>query len=138
MISIPCKRSRNLDRKGYSRNLDRKGYNRNFENLSNHLHKKNNRCKLVFSSLNHISIHLPSCISFFFERTTFVSIFLTMSIPQAKMELRPLGNTGLKVSSVGFGASPLGSVFGPVAEVDAVATVREAFRQGINFFDTSP
>ncbi|KAG2238106.1 hypothetical protein Bca52824_092679 [Brassica carinata] len=29
-----------------------------------------------------------------------------MSIPQAKMELRPLGNTGLKVSSVGFGASP--------------------------------
>lgn len=61
-----------------------------------------------------------------------------MSIPQAKMELRPLGNTGLKVSSIGFGASPLGSVFGPVAEVDAVATVREAFRQGINFFDTSP
>lgn len=54
------------------------------------------------------------------------------------MELRPLGNTGLKVSSIGFGASPLGSVFGPVAEVDAVATVREAFRQGINFFDTSP
>ncbi|KAJ4873523.1 Uncharacterized protein Rs2_44796 [Raphanus sativus] len=36
--------------------------------------------------------------------------------------------------SVGFGASPLGSV----AEDDAVATVRQAFRLGINFFDTSP
>ncbi|CAD5329858.1 unnamed protein product [Arabidopsis thaliana] len=55
-----------------------------------------------------------------------------------KIELRALGNTGLKVSAVGFGASPLGSVFGPVAEDDAVATVREAFRLGINFFDTSP
>ncbi|XP_021655603.2 L-galactose dehydrogenase [Hevea brasiliensis] len=54
------------------------------------------------------------------------------------MELRPLGNTGLNISSVGFGASPLGSVFGPVSEDDAVASVREAFRRGINFFDTSP
>ncbi|KAF2320732.1 hypothetical protein GH714_030393 [Hevea brasiliensis] len=54
------------------------------------------------------------------------------------MELRPLGNTGLKISSVGFGASPLGSVFGPVSEDDAVASVREAFHRGINFFDTSP
>ncbi|CAN8229549.1 unnamed protein product [Cochlearia groenlandica] len=54
------------------------------------------------------------------------------------MELRLLGKTGLKVSAVGFGASPLGSVFGPVAEDDAFAAVREAFRLGINFFDTSP
>ncbi|CAA7037755.1 unnamed protein product [Microthlaspi erraticum] len=54
------------------------------------------------------------------------------------MELRPLGNTGLKVSSVGFGASPLGSHYSPVAEDDGIAAVREAFRLGINFFDTSP
>ncbi|MFS7968077.1 putative L-galactose 1-dehydrogenase [Helianthus anomalus] len=53
-------------------------------------------------------------------------------------ELRSLGNTGLKLSSVGFGASPLGSVFGPVSDEEAIATVREAFRLGINFFDTSP
>ncbi|TYH94306.1 hypothetical protein ES332_A12G032100v1 [Gossypium tomentosum] len=46
-------------------------------------------------------------------------------------EMRPLG-------SVGFGASPLGSVFGSVSESDAVASVLEAFRLGINFFDTSP
>ncbi|WOH04853.1 hypothetical protein DCAR_0624265 [Daucus carota subsp. sativus] len=56
----------------------------------------------------------------------------------AKMELRELGNTGLKLSSVGFGASPLGSVFGPVSDEVAIATVAQAFRRGINFFDTSP
>ncbi|GMI99280.1 L-galactose dehydrogenase [Hibiscus trionum] len=61
---------------------------------------------------------------------------MAMAVP--KQELRALGNTGLKLSSVGFGASPLGSVFGPVSESDAVASVREAFRLGINFFDTSP
>ncbi|KVI01865.1 L-galactose dehydrogenase [Cynara cardunculus var. scolymus] len=54
------------------------------------------------------------------------------------LELRSLGNTGLKLSCVGFGASPLGSVFGPVSDEEAIATVREAFRLGINFFDTSP
>ncbi|KAI3930710.1 hypothetical protein MKX01_037156 [Papaver californicum] len=56
----------------------------------------------------------------------------------AKLELRELGNTGLKLSSVGFGASLLGNVFGNVSEKDAIDTVREAFNLGINFFDTSP
>ncbi|KAG6789665.1 hypothetical protein POTOM_005784 [Populus tomentosa] len=58
--------------------------------------------------------------------------------PRPNLELRPLGNTGLKLSCVGFGASPLGSVFGPVSEHDAISSVREAFDLGINFFDTSP
>lgn len=62
----------------------------------------------------------------------------SMAASHPKLELRKLGNTGLKISSVGFGASPLGSVFGPVSEDDAVASVRQAFRLGINFFDTSP
>ncbi|GAB2268071.1 hypothetical protein Dimus_003046 [Dionaea muscipula] len=57
---------------------------------------------------------------------------------QRSLERRELGNTGLKVSCVGFGASPLGNVFGPVSEHEAIATVRQAFRLGINFFDTSP
>ncbi|KAG6762547.1 hypothetical protein NC652_023446 [Populus alba x Populus x berolinensis] len=61
-----------------------------------------------------------------------------MAYPHPNLELRPLGNTGLKLSCVGFGASPLGSVFGPVSEHDAISSVREAFRLGINFFDTSP
>jgi len=52
--------------------------------------------------------------------------------------VRGVGYTGLKVSSLGFGASPLGNVFGNVKEEDAIASVHEAFRLGINFFDTSP
>ncbi|XP_015893319.3 L-galactose dehydrogenase [Ziziphus jujuba] len=61
-----------------------------------------------------------------------------MALPHSKLELRPLGNTGLKLSSVGFGASPLGNVFGAVSEEEANASVRQAFHLGINFFDTSP
>ncbi|XP_062082439.1 L-galactose dehydrogenase [Humulus lupulus] len=61
-----------------------------------------------------------------------------MASSMGKVELRTLGNTGLKLSSVGFGASPLGNVFGPVSEDDAIASVRLAFSLGINFFDTSP
>lgn len=56
----------------------------------------------------------------------------------AGIGVRGVGNTGLKVSSLGFGASPLGNVFGNVKEEDAIASVHEAFRLGINFFDTSP
>lgn len=55
-----------------------------------------------------------------------------------EMELRELGRTGLKLSTVGFGASPLGNVFGDVSEEQANASVRLAFQSGINFFDTSP
>ncbi|KAK9163508.1 hypothetical protein Syun_004410 [Stephania yunnanensis] len=62
----------------------------------------------------------------------------TMAKEGSNLELRDLGNTGLKVSCVGFGASPLGRVFGPVSEEEAIASVRQAFRLGINFFDTSP
>jgi L-galactose dehydrogenase len=54
------------------------------------------------------------------------------------MELRELGATGLRVSPVGFGASPLGNVFGDIPRDVARATVRRALELGINFFDTSP
>ncbi|XP_072992790.1 L-galactose dehydrogenase [Typha latifolia] len=54
------------------------------------------------------------------------------------MERRELGNTGLKLSCLGFGASPLGNVFGQVSPDAALSTVRRAFELGINFFDTSP
>jgi hypothetical protein len=56
------------------------------------------------------------------------------------MELpkRKLGNTGLEVSILGFGASPLGNVFGDLNEADGIEAVHEAVRQGINFIDVSP
>ncbi|KAI5078596.1 hypothetical protein GOP47_0006267 [Adiantum capillus-veneris] len=56
----------------------------------------------------------------------------------ASLGLCELGRTGLRVSKLAFGASPLGNVFGDVKEEDAIASVHEAARLGINFFDTSP
>lgn len=54
------------------------------------------------------------------------------------LERRDLGNTGLRLSCIGFGASPLGNVFGLVSPDDALGAVRRALELGINFFDTSP
>lgn len=54
------------------------------------------------------------------------------------MRYNELGRTGLRVSALGFGASPLGHVFGPINEDEGVRAVREALDLGINFFDVSP
>ena len=54
------------------------------------------------------------------------------------MQYRWLIPTMPQVSSLGFGASPLGGVFGDVDETEAVATVHAAIDQGVNFFDVSP
>ena len=58
----------------------------------------------------------------------------------ARMTLprRPLCKGGPPVSNLGFGASPLGSVFAPVDEDLGVASVHEAVHLGVNFFDVSP
>jgi len=54
------------------------------------------------------------------------------------MHRRLLGRTGLSVSLVGFGGSSIGSVFRPVSQAEADATVRAALDAGINYFDTAP
>ena len=54
------------------------------------------------------------------------------------MEYRKLGNTGLEVSVLGFGASSLGGVFHQVDPEACVQTVLAALDGGINFFDVSP
>lgn len=54
------------------------------------------------------------------------------------MEYRTLGKTGWKVSVLGFGASPLGGVFGDITETEAALAVRTALDAGINFFDVAP
>ena len=52
------------------------------------------------------------------------------------METRPLGNTGLDVSALGFGAGPLGST--ELGEPESDAILREAIELGITVFDTAP
>lgn len=54
------------------------------------------------------------------------------------MQYRPLGRTGLSVSALAYGASPLGSVFRPVDEPEGIACVRRALDLGINLIDVSP
>lgn len=52
---------------------------------------------------------------------------------------RELGTTGLKVSSLSFGGSPLGNLYGAIVkEEDAIAAIHEAARLGVNLFDVSP
>ena len=54
------------------------------------------------------------------------------------MQYRTLGNTGLKVSVIGFGASPLGDEFGVVDPAEGERAIRAAIDLGINLFDVSP
>jgi L-galactose dehydrogenase len=54
------------------------------------------------------------------------------------MLYRMLGDTGLEVSILGYGASPLGGVFGLIDEDAGVAAVHEALRHGVNIIDVSP
>jgi L-galactose dehydrogenase len=51
---------------------------------------------------------------------------------------RPLGKTGLSLSLLGYGASPLGGVFGPVEQEDATRCVRTVLDAGINYIDVAP
>jgi L-galactose dehydrogenase len=54
------------------------------------------------------------------------------------MEYRPLGKTGLQVSVLGYGAAPLGGVFGEVSEAEGIGTVHAALDAGINYVDVAP
>ncbi len=54
------------------------------------------------------------------------------------MHNRPLGSTGLNISVLSYGASPLGSVFRSIDEEEGIRAVHTALELGINFIDVSP
>jgi len=54
------------------------------------------------------------------------------------MIYKALGKTGLNVSIVGFGASPLGDEFGAADPQEGQRAVHYAIERGINYFDVSP
>lgn len=54
------------------------------------------------------------------------------------MKYRKLGNTGLDVSVLSYGASSLGSVFRDVPKEEGIRTVHTALDMGINLIDVSP
>jgi aryl-alcohol dehydrogenase-like predicted oxidoreductase len=54
------------------------------------------------------------------------------------MDHRALGNAGIQVSAISFGASSLGGVFRTVDEDEAVAAVHAALDLGITYIDVAP
>ncbi|MGI9428440.1 MAG: aldo/keto reductase [Bythopirellula sp.] len=55
-----------------------------------------------------------------------------------KMEKRSLGNTGMDVSVLSFGASSLGAEFRKIVLAEAIDSVHVALAHGMNLIDTSP
>lgn len=53
------------------------------------------------------------------------------------MEKRTLGRTGLNVAVVGFGAMPIGGIYGPVDDAVSIKALHAAIDGGMNFIDTS-
>lgn len=54
------------------------------------------------------------------------------------MKLRPLGNTGLRVSEIGFGSWAIGgNSYGEVRDCDSMEALETAWDSGVNFFDTA-
>lgn len=56
----------------------------------------------------------------------------------SRIPYRQLGRTSLHISAIGFGASPLGDVFGAVDPEEGKRAVQMAIDEGINYFDVSP
>ena len=54
------------------------------------------------------------------------------------MENRPLGQTGIELSPLSFGASSLGAEFRKIDIPEALRAVHVAIDSGMNFIDTSP
>ncbi|MEO1134271.1 MAG: aldo/keto reductase, partial [Cyanobacteria bacterium J06639_1] len=53
------------------------------------------------------------------------------------MLYREFGQTGMNVSAIGLGTWNIGNQWGEIDEPTAIATVRSAFENGVNIFDTA-
>jgi len=54
------------------------------------------------------------------------------------MIYKQLGQTGLSVSALGFGAAPLGNEYGQIDPAEGARAVHHAIERGINYFDVAP
>ncbi len=53
------------------------------------------------------------------------------------MEFRELGRSGMRVSSISFGAWAIGGTWGKVDNKESMAALHRALDLGVNFFDTA-
>ena len=56
----------------------------------------------------------------------------------ANLATRPLGKSGLRVTTLGFGGAPLGNLYRAVPEAEARDALDAAIQLGIRYFDTAP
>lgn len=54
------------------------------------------------------------------------------------LQQRQVGNTSLKLDTLGFGCAPLGNLYHPVEDEDARALLDQAWQAGFRYFDTAP
>ena len=53
-------------------------------------------------------------------------------------EVRPVGATQLRVTTLGFGAASIGGLYAPVAEAVAIDVADHAYDLGVRYFDVAP
>jgi D-threo-aldose 1-dehydrogenase len=51
---------------------------------------------------------------------------------------RPLGRTSVQVSTLGFGAAPIGNLYAPIDDRQAQATLEVAWDVGVRYYDAAP
>ncbi|MCW0396253.1 Pyridoxal 4-dehydrogenase [Xanthomonas sacchari] len=56
----------------------------------------------------------------------------------AALAPRALGRSGVQLSTLGFGAAPIGNLYAEVDDAVALAAVADAYTAGIRHFDTAP
>ncbi len=54
------------------------------------------------------------------------------------LKQRPLGNTRISLTALGYGGTAMGNMFAAVSNADAQATLRAAWDAGVRYFDTAP
>lgn len=54
------------------------------------------------------------------------------------IDRRPVGDSGVALTELGFGAAPIGNLYTAISDAQASATVDAAFEHGIRYFDTAP
>jgi aryl-alcohol dehydrogenase-like predicted oxidoreductase len=59
-----------------------------------------------------------------------------MTVANNAMDLRPLGSTGPRVSTIGLGCMGMSDLYGPADEAESIATIHAALDAGITLLDT--
>jgi D-threo-aldose 1-dehydrogenase len=55
-----------------------------------------------------------------------------------QIKKRPLGNTGISVSEIGFGAASIGNLYSETTDEQAQEVMEKCWELGIRFYDTAP